>query len=68
MAKIGLYRAYLWLVCGLYNGIGAVVARLYAGRFTLLKSDHFSQKAIAVQRTRPRLLEPTELSSIGGGG
>ena len=25
---------------------------MYAGRFTLLKSDHFSQKAIAVQRTR----------------
>ena len=51
MARIGVYRAYLWLVCGLYDGIGAVGAKVYAGRFTLLKSDHFSQKAIAVQRT-----------------
>ena len=56
------------VICGLYDGIGEAVARVYASRFTLLKSDHFSQKAIAVQRTRPRLLEPTELSSIGGGG
>ena len=39
-------------MCGLYDGIGAAGARVYAGRFTLLKSDHFSQKAIAVQRTR----------------
>lgn len=54
------------VICGLYDGIGAAVVRLYAGRFTLLKSDYFSQKAIAVQRTRPRLLEPTELSYQGG--
>lgn len=32
--------------------IGEAGARMYPGRFTLLKSDHFSQKAIAVQRTR----------------
>jgi hypothetical protein len=52
MARIGVQRGYLWLVCGLYDGTGAVGTRVYAGRFTLLKSDHFSQKAIAVQRTR----------------
>ena len=44
---LGLFSA----LCGLYDGIGAVGVRVYAGRFTLLKSDYFSQKAIVVLRT-----------------
>ena len=26
-------------ICGLYDGIGAAGARVYSGRFTLVKSD-----------------------------
>ena len=42
----------LSLVCCLYDGIGVVGVRVYPGMFTLLKSDYFSQKAIAVLSIR----------------
>ena len=57
------------VICSLYDGIGAAVARVYAGRFTLLKSDHFSQKAIAVQRTCHSAFGTYRtIISKGGGG
>ena len=58
----------LLLVCCLYDGIGVVGARVYAGRFTLLKSDCFSQKAIAVLSTRhPKISTPNRIHrGIGG--
>ena len=55
-------------MCGLYDGIGAAGIRVYAGRFTLLKSDHFSQKAIAVQRTRHSAFGTLPNYHIKGGG
>ena len=42
----------LSLVGSVYDGIGVVGARVYPGMFTLLKSDYFSQKAIAVLSIR----------------
>lgn len=58
------------VLCGLYDGTGAGVAgaRVYAGRFTLLKSDHFSQKAIAVQRTHHSASGTLPNYHIKGGG
>ena len=41
---------------------------MYAGRFTLLKSDLFSQKAIAVQRTRHSAFGTLPNYHIKGGG
>lgn len=55
-------------LCNLYDGIGIAGARVYAGRFTLLKSDHFSQKAIAVQRTHHSASGTLPNYHIKGGG
>lgn len=58
----------LLLVCCLYDGIGVVGVRVYAGMFTLVKSDLFSQKAIAVQRTRHSAFGTLPNYHIKGGG
>ena len=47
VARIGLQRGYLWLVCGLYDGIGAAGIRVHAGRFTLYFSDFILLKPLS---------------------
>ena len=57
----------LLLAFGLYDDIGAVGARVYAGRFTLLKSDFILLKPLSNLRTQyASFLISNE--PIGGGG
>lgn len=66
VVRTGLYHGYLWLVYVLYDGIGAAVARVYAGRFTLLKSDFILEKSLSVPPIRQLYFLPSRTN--GGRG
>lgn len=57
-----LESAYIVLICGLYDGIGAAGARVYTGRFTFYFSDFNVGKCLAVLRTRhPKISTPNRI-------
>lgn len=61
--------AVIWGLFAVYMKVyGTAGTRVYPGRFTLLKSDLFSQKAIAVQRTRHSAFGTLPNYHIKGGG